>query len=115
MHRLRRREKVHTTCIKTHKAALACQQFKSLKIGLVGMKSFKEHGYRMLLIWLHGMLLTGENPIKGLYEGLVAISRTDLAGEPVSTSLFVPLAVLLPVCFCLTVSLLLSRVHPAEG
>lgn len=27
--------------------------------------------------------MAGENPIKGLYEGLVEISRTDLAGEPV--------------------------------
>ena len=45
------------------------------------MKSFKEHGHRMLLIWLHGVVVAGENPIKGLYEGLVEISRTDLAGE----------------------------------
>ncbi|XP_044058413.1 ankyrin repeat and death domain-containing protein 1A isoform X5 [Siniperca chuatsi] len=44
-----------------------------------GMKSFKEHGHRMLLIWLHGVVVAGENPIKGLYEGLVEISRTDLA------------------------------------
>ncbi|XP_035508456.1 ankyrin repeat and death domain-containing protein 1A isoform X2 [Morone saxatilis] len=44
-----------------------------------GMKSFKEHGHRMLLIWLHGVVVGGENPIKGLYEGLVEISRTDLA------------------------------------
>lgn len=44
------------------------------------MKSFKEHGHRMLLIWLHGVVMAGENPIKGLYEGLVEISRTDLAG-----------------------------------
>ncbi|XP_035009311.2 ankyrin repeat and death domain-containing protein 1A isoform X4 [Hippoglossus stenolepis] len=44
-----------------------------------GMKSFKEHGHRMLLIWLHGVGVAGENPIKGLYEGLVEISRTDLA------------------------------------
>ncbi|XP_027135693.1 ankyrin repeat and death domain-containing protein 1A isoform X2 [Larimichthys crocea] len=43
------------------------------------MKSFKEHGHRMLLIWLHGVVVAGENPIKGLYEGLVEISRTDLA------------------------------------
>lgn len=46
------------------------------------MKSYKEHGHRMLLIWLHGVMTVGENPIKGLYEGLVEISRTDLAGEP---------------------------------
>uniref|UniRef100_A0A667X7T9 Ankyrin repeat and death domain containing 1A n=1 Tax=Myripristis murdjan TaxID=586833 RepID=A0A667X7T9_9TELE len=44
-----------------------------------GMKSFKEHGHRMLLIWLHGVVIAGENPIKGLYEGLVEISRSDLA------------------------------------
>lgn len=44
-----------------------------------GMKSFKEHGHRMLLIWLHGVLVARENPIKGLYEGLVEISRADLA------------------------------------
>ncbi|XP_069034080.1 ankyrin repeat and death domain-containing protein 1A isoform X5 [Embiotoca jacksoni] len=44
-----------------------------------GMKSFKEHGHRMLLIWLHGVVVAGGNPIKGLYEGLVEISRTDLA------------------------------------
>jgi len=48
------------------------------------MRSFKEHGHRMLLIWLHGVVMAGENPIKGLYEGLVEISRTDLAGEGVS-------------------------------
>lgn len=34
----------------------------------------------MLLIWLHGVLMARENPIKGLYEGLVAIDRLDLAG-----------------------------------
>ncbi|XP_030581035.1 ankyrin repeat and death domain-containing protein 1A isoform X3 [Archocentrus centrarchus] len=44
-----------------------------------GKKSFKDHGLRMLLIWLHGALIAGENPVKGLYEGLVEISRTDLA------------------------------------
>lgn len=44
-----------------------------------GMKSYKEHGHRMLLIWLHGVVMAGKNPIKGLYEGLVEIQRTDLA------------------------------------
>ncbi|XP_026860326.2 ankyrin repeat and death domain-containing protein 1A isoform X2 [Electrophorus electricus] len=44
-----------------------------------GTKSFKEHGHRMLLIWLHGVLVARENPIKGLYEGLMGISRMDLA------------------------------------
>lgn len=53
---------------------------------LPGMKSFKEHGHRMLLIWLHGVVMAGKNPVKGLYEGLVEISRTDLAGEPTKPS-----------------------------
>uniref|UniRef100_UPI00398F4E4D ankyrin repeat and death domain-containing protein 1A n=1 Tax=Pristiophorus japonicus TaxID=55135 RepID=UPI00398F4E4D len=44
-----------------------------------GSKSYKEHGHRMLLNWLPGVITSGENPIKGLYEGLVAIGRNDLA------------------------------------
>ncbi|XP_067350992.1 ankyrin repeat and death domain-containing protein 1A isoform X3 [Channa argus] len=52
---------------------------RSIEQQWTGMKSFKEHGHRMLLIWLHGVMMAGENPIKGLYEGLVEISRTDLA------------------------------------
>ena len=32
----------------------------------------------MLLIWLHGAEV---NPMKGLYEGLVAIERKTLAGK----------------------------------
>lgn len=39
----------------------------------------------MLLIWLHGVITAGENPIKGLYEGLMGISRIDLAGEFIIT------------------------------
>lgn len=46
-----------------------------------GTKSYREHGHRMLLIWLHGVITAGENPIKGLYEGLVGIGRRDLAGN----------------------------------
>lgn len=38
----------------------------------------------MLLIWLHGVLIVGENPIKVLYEGLMGISKKDLAGEKVN-------------------------------
>nr|XP_019935272.1 PREDICTED: ankyrin repeat and death domain-containing protein 1A [Paralichthys olivaceus] len=52
---------------------------RALEQQWTGMKSFKEHGHRMLLIWLHGVGVAGENPIKGLYEGLVEMSRTDLA------------------------------------
>lgn len=48
---------------------------------LPGTKSYREHGHRMLLIWLHGVITAGENPVKGLYEGLVGIGRRDLAGN----------------------------------
>uniref|UniRef100_A0A8C3VQ20 Ankyrin repeat and death domain containing 1A n=1 Tax=Catagonus wagneri TaxID=51154 RepID=A0A8C3VQ20_9CETA len=44
-----------------------------------GTKSYQEHGHRMLLIWLHGVIMAGENPSKALFEGLVAIGRRDLA------------------------------------
>ncbi|XP_006831912.1 PREDICTED: ankyrin repeat and death domain-containing protein 1A [Chrysochloris asiatica] len=44
-----------------------------------GTKSYREHGHRMLLIWLHGVDTAGENPSKALFEGLVAIGRRDLA------------------------------------
>lgn len=46
-----------------------------------GTKSYKDHGHRLLLIWLHGVLIARENPIKNLYEGLMGISRMDLAGK----------------------------------
>ncbi|XP_068954408.1 ankyrin repeat and death domain-containing protein 1A isoform X4 [Petaurus breviceps papuanus] len=46
-----------------------------------GTKSYWEHGHRMLLIWLHGVIVAAENPNKGLYEGLVGIGRRDLAGK----------------------------------
>ncbi|XP_078304860.1 ankyrin repeat and death domain-containing protein 1A isoform X5 [Panthera onca] len=44
-----------------------------------GIKSYQEHGHRMLLIWLHGVAIAGENPNKALFEGLMAIGRRDLA------------------------------------
>uniref|UniRef100_A0A2R8MMX1 Ankyrin repeat and death domain containing 1A n=1 Tax=Callithrix jacchus TaxID=9483 RepID=A0A2R8MMX1_CALJA len=45
-----------------------------------GTRSYQEHGHRMLLIWLHGVVTAGENPSKALFEGLVAIGRRSLAG-----------------------------------
>ena len=47
---------------------------------LVGTQSYKEHGYRLLLIWLHGVK-KDDNPMKNLYEALVAIGRRDLGGK----------------------------------
>ena len=54
----------------------------SLQICIIytlGPASFKEHGYRMLLIWLHGVK-KDESPTKCLFEALVAIDKRDLAG-----------------------------------
>ncbi|XP_078071067.1 ankyrin repeat and death domain-containing protein 1B-like isoform X2 [Mustelus asterias] len=55
------------------------EQMKGIEEQWTGSKSYKEHGHRMLLIWLHGILLTGKNPIKDLYEGLVNIEQRTLA------------------------------------
>ncbi|XP_069078917.1 ankyrin repeat and death domain-containing protein 1A isoform X3 [Pleurodeles waltl] len=52
---------------------------KAIEEQWTGSKSYRDHGHRMLLIWLHGVVMSGENPIKGLYEGLVGIGRRDLA------------------------------------
>ncbi|XP_070542308.1 ankyrin repeat and death domain-containing protein 1A-like isoform X2 [Ptychodera flava] len=51
---------------------------KAIEHQFTGEKSWKEHSYRLLLIWLHGC---DENPVKGLYEGLVGIGRKDLADQ----------------------------------
>ena len=45
----------------------------------LGTASHKEHGYRLLMIWLHG-IRKDENVTKLLFEGLVAIERRALAG-----------------------------------
>lgn len=47
----------------------------------IGKKSYKEHGHRMLLIWLHGILLAHQNPVKHIYEDLVAAGFRHLAGK----------------------------------
>ncbi|GCC21656.1 hypothetical protein chiPu_0020131, partial [Chiloscyllium punctatum] len=44
-----------------------------------GSNSYKEHGYRMLLIWFHGIITLGKNPIKELYESLVKIEKAKVA------------------------------------
>ncbi|KAK2911763.1 hypothetical protein QQF64_027604 [Cirrhinus molitorella] len=44
-----------------------------------GPNSFQEHGNRMLLIWLHGIMIEGSSPSKGLYEGLLSAGITKIA------------------------------------
>lgn len=46
-----------------------------------GNKSFREHGYRALLIWLHGALMTQPDPAKQLDEALVRAGFPESAGE----------------------------------
>ncbi|KAJ7407008.1 Ankyrin repeat and death domain-containing protein 1B [Pitangus sulphuratus] len=55
------------------------EQIKAIEEQWTGKKSYKEHGNRMLLIWLHGMLLAHQNPVKHLYEDLVAAGFQPLA------------------------------------
>ena len=45
-----------------------------------GPKSWKAHGYRMCVIWLHG-LNKDDNAMRSFYEGLVEIGRKRLAEE----------------------------------
>ncbi|XP_053303931.1 ankyrin repeat and death domain-containing protein 1B [Spea bombifrons] len=54
-------------------------QIKAIEQQWTGKTSYKEHGHRMLLIWLHGVLLTEQNPIKSLYEDLVETGHHQLA------------------------------------
>ncbi|XP_032865049.2 ankyrin repeat and death domain-containing protein 1B isoform X1 [Tyto alba] len=55
------------------------EQIKAIEEQWTGKKSYKEHGNRMLLIWLHGILLAHQNPIKHIYEDLVEAGFQPLA------------------------------------
>ncbi|XP_042310083.1 ankyrin repeat and death domain-containing protein 1B isoform X2 [Sceloporus undulatus] len=61
-------------------------QIKAIEEQWTGKKSYKEHGHRMLLIWLHGVLMAGQNPIKYLYEDLVRAGFQQLAEKMRSES-----------------------------
>ncbi|XP_027527297.1 ankyrin repeat and death domain-containing protein 1B isoform X2 [Neopelma chrysocephalum] len=62
------------------------EQIKAIEEQWTGKKSYKEHGNRMLLIWLHGTLLAHQNPVKHLYEDLMASGFQPLA-EKIRTSI----------------------------
>lgn len=47
----------------------------------LGPNSHQEHGNRMLLIWLHGLLVAQRCPAKEIYQGLIAIGNVKMAGE----------------------------------
>jgi hypothetical protein len=77
-----------------------------------GPSSYKEHGFRMLLIWAHG-LGPEVNPVKELYESLTAIGKKGVAGRSfskLSLNLSTPV-VILTLAMCVShflVSLSLS-------
>ncbi|XP_054138586.1 ankyrin repeat and death domain-containing protein 1B [Melozone crissalis] len=58
------------------------EQIKAIEEQWTGKKSYKEHGNRVLLIWLHGTLLAHQNPVKHLYEDLVEAGLQPLAECP---------------------------------
>lgn len=55
------------------------EQIKAIEEQWTGKKSYKEHGHRMLLIWLHGTLLARQNPVKHIFEDLVKAGFQHLA------------------------------------
>uniref|UniRef100_A0A8B9SV83 Ankyrin repeat and death domain containing 1B n=1 Tax=Anas platyrhynchos TaxID=8839 RepID=A0A8B9SV83_ANAPL len=55
------------------------EHIRAIEEQWTGKKSYKEHGHRMLLIWLHGILLAHQNPVKHIYEDLVAAGFRHLA------------------------------------
>ncbi|KAK9874873.1 hypothetical protein WA026_005687 [Henosepilachna vigintioctopunctata] len=59
--------------------AFTDDQIKAIEHQYNGPSSYKEHGFRMLLIWAYG-LGPEVNPIKEIYESLTAIGKRPLAG-----------------------------------
>ncbi|XP_023717979.1 ankyrin repeat and death domain-containing protein 1A isoform X2 [Cryptotermes secundus] len=61
-----------------HHWAFTGEQIKAIEHQYTGPSSYKEHGFRMLLIWAHG-LGPEVNPVKELYESLTAIGKKGVA------------------------------------
>uniref|UniRef100_A0A8C0GWC1 Ankyrin repeat and death domain containing 1B n=1 Tax=Chelonoidis abingdonii TaxID=106734 RepID=A0A8C0GWC1_CHEAB len=57
------------------------EQIKAIEEQWTGNEIYKEHGHRMLLIWLHGILLAHQNPVKHIYEDLVHVGFQQVAGK----------------------------------
>ncbi|XP_029420781.1 ankyrin repeat and death domain-containing protein 1B isoform X1 [Nannospalax galili] len=54
-------------------------QIRAIEEQWSGKDSFREHGYRALLIWLHGALMMQSDPAKHLYEELMRAGFPELA------------------------------------
>ncbi|XP_010782796.1 ankyrin repeat and death domain-containing protein 1A [Notothenia coriiceps] len=55
------------------------EQVSAIEEQWTGRHSYKEHGNRMLLIWLHGEELAERSPAKELYQGLILIGNRKAA------------------------------------
>lgn len=55
------------------------EQIRAIEHQYTGPSSYKEHGFRMMLIWAHG-IGPEVNPIRELYESLTAIGKRPVAG-----------------------------------
>ncbi|XP_051529583.1 ankyrin repeat and death domain-containing protein 1B [Myxocyprinus asiaticus] len=55
------------------------EQVATIEEQWTGPNSFQEHGNRMLLIWLHGIMIGGSSAAKGLYKGLLSVGNTKIA------------------------------------
>ncbi|XP_053466139.1 ankyrin repeat and death domain-containing protein 1B [Ictalurus furcatus] len=55
------------------------EQIAAIEEQWTGPNSHQEHGNRMLLIWLHGLLVAQRCPAKEIYQGLIAIGNVKMA------------------------------------
>jgi len=53
---------------------------KAIEHQYTGKTSYKDHSYRMMIIWLHS-LPNCKNPFNELYDALIAINRKEVAGK----------------------------------
>ncbi|KAG7481441.1 hypothetical protein MATL_G00066540 [Megalops atlanticus] len=57
------------------------QQVAAIEEQWTGLRSYQEHGNRMMLIWLHGALITQQSLAKELHEGLLSIGSKNVADK----------------------------------
>ena len=53
--------------------------FEAIEHQYTGKSSYKEHSYRMMTIWLHGLSET-QNPLQQLCDALIEIDRKEVSG-----------------------------------
>lgn len=72
---------MHWFCPKKYiNAIVSCENsFHKWSVFYSGTQSYKEHGFRLLMIWLHGVR-KDENVMRLLFEALSTIDRRSLAG-----------------------------------